>query len=470
VTRRLLLSYLAVTIVVLALFEIPLAIFFRQREEDRLSIDVERDATVLATVYEDALEKGLEPDPTPAQDYYIDSGVRTVVVNVDGISVIDTGNDAERDFSTRPEIAAALTGQRTTGTRYSETLDMELLYVAVPVASGGVVHGALRLTIDTREVTDRVHTFWIGLVVVGVIILVVMAGIGTLIARSVTRPVRRLQAEAERFSRGDLTPSVVSERSPPELAALETTMHDMARRLDDLIERQRAFVADASHQLRTPLTALRLRLENLELEVDEPQSLTGLGAAIDETKRLSTLVDDLLQLARTERQAPVAAVDLTSIVRDRVDTWTATADQAAVRIEAQLPSEPVFVAALTGGIEQVLDNLLDNAIRAAPAGSAVSVTIESGDAVSELVIADCGPGIDDADKSAALTRFWRADTSTPGTGLGLAICDAIVQAGGGHIRLDDNVPCGLRVTVTLDRRAAARVRSGHGAGGVEGVR
>ncbi len=448
-TRRLLLSYLAVTIVVLALFEIPLAIFFQQREQDRLSIDAERDATVLATIYEDALEKDLEPDPIPAADYFADTGVRTVVVDVDGISVIDTGNDVPRDFSTRPEIAAALNGERTTGTRYSETLGTELLYVAVPVASGGVVHGALRLTIDTHEVTERVQTFWIGLIVIGVIILVVMAGIGALIARSVTRPVRRLQAEAERFAGGDLTPSVSSGPSPPELAALEASMHEMARRLDDLIERQRAFVADASHQLRTPLTALRLRLENLETAVTEPTSVAQLDAAIDETTRLATLVDDLLQLARTERQAAIAEVDLAAIVRDRVDTWTATADVDDVRLEAQVPSESVHVSAMVGGIEQVVDNLLDNAIRAAPAGSTVSVAVTQDDSGAQLVIADRGPGIDDADKAAALTRFWRADTGTPGTGLGLAICDAIVVAGGGHLRLDDNTPSGLRVTVTL---------------------
>ena len=91
VTRRLVLSYLAVTIVVLALFEIPLAVFFQQREEDRLTIDVERDATVLATIYEDALEQGTDADPIPAQDYFDDTGVRTVVVDADGISVVDTG-------------------------------------------------------------------------------------------------------------------------------------------------------------------------------------------------------------------------------------------------------------------------------------------------------------------------------------------------------------------------------------------
>ncbi len=449
VTRRLVLSYLAVTIVVLAIFEIPLAVFFQQREQDRLTVDAERDATVLATIYEDALEKGTEPDPIPAEDYFADTGVRTVVVDGDGISVIDTGNDVDRDFSTRPEIMTALTGQRTTGTRYSETLGTELLYVAVPVASGGVVHGALRLTVDTHEVTERIRTFWLGLAFTGLIVLVVMAGIGTLIARSVTRPVRRLQATAERFSSGDLTPGGVSVVSPPELAALESAMDEMARRLDELIERQRSFVADASHQLRTPLTALRLRLENLEPELYGRASVTEVRTAIDETTRLGALVDDLLQLARTQQEAPVAPVDLTEIVSDRVDIWTATADQYDVSIELAAPRQRVFGQAIIGGIEQVLDNLLDNAIRAAPAGSAIEVGLVEGDRRHLITVADLGPGIDDADKASALMRFWRADTSTPGTGLGLAICEALVRSGGGELRLDDNTPCGLRVTVDV---------------------
>jgi len=448
-TRRLVFSYLAVTVVVLALFEIPLAVFFQQREQDRLTIDVERDAAVLATIYEDALEKGINLDPIPAQDYFVDTGVRTVVVDGDGISVVDTGNEVDRDFSTRPEIMTALTGARATGTRYSETLDTELLYVAVPVASGGVVHGALRLTVDTHEVTERIRTFWLGLAITGVIVLIVMAGIGTLIARSVTRPVRRLQATAERFSSGDLIPGEVSVVSPPELAALESAMHEMARRLDELIERQRSFVADASHQLRTPLTALRLRLENLEPELYGRASVTEVRAAIDETTRLGALVDDLLQLARTQQQAPVVVVDLAETVADRVDTWTATAEQHDITIELSAPRAPVFGHALVGGIEQVLDNLLDNAIRAAPAGSAISVGLVAGDSRHLITVADLGPGIDDADKASAQTRFWRADTSTPGTGLGLAICEALVRSAGGELRLDDNTPSGLRVTVDL---------------------
>ncbi len=448
-TRRLVLSYLAVTIVVLALFEIPLAVFYQQREEDRLTVDAERDATVLATIYEDVLEHGIEPDPDPARNYYDDTGVRTVVVDVNGISIVDTGNEVDRDFSTRPEIITALGGERTAGTRRSDTLDTDLLYVAVPVASGGDVHGAVRLTLDTHEVSERVRGFWLALVVVGVIILAVMAGIGTLIARSVTRPVRRLRTAADRHSLGDLTPSEVDEHAPPELAALATAMNHMAGRLDELIERQRAFVADASHQLRTPLTALRLRLENLETEIDDANITEQLDAAIDETNRLATLVDELLQLARTDETPAITDVDLNAVVRDRVDTWTATADEHDVSLHFSEPTGSLTGHAIAGGIEQVLDNLLDNAIRAAPPGSTVDVALEVGDPHHHIVISDTGPGISDDDKPRALARFWRADTTTSGSGLGLAICDAIVRAGGGDLRLGDNRPTGLTVTVGI---------------------
>lgn len=448
-SRRLVLSYLAVTIVVLALFEIPLAIFYQQREQDRLSVDAERDATVLATIYEDALEMNFAPDPRPAQEYFADTGVRTVVVDNNGISVIDTGNAIDRDFSTRPEFVTALGGERTSGTRYSKTLGTDLLYVAVPVASGGNVHGALRLTLDTHGVTERIQRFWLSLIVVGAIILLVMAGIGSVLARSITRPIRRLQAAADRYSLGDLTPGEIHTTSPRELAALETAMNRMARRLHDLIERQRAFVADASHQLRTPLTALQLRLENLESEIDNPTSIKQLTAAIDETTRLGILVEDLLQLARTERILPTSAVELTAIVRDRVDTWTATAEQHDITLRPDSSPGPVFGTAATGGIEQALDNLIDNAIQASPRGSTIEITLAAGTTYHTITVTDQGPGIADEDKPNALTRFWRSDNSTPGTGLGLAICEAIVQAGDGRIILEDNEPTGLKVTVTV---------------------
>ena len=147
-TRRLLLSYLTVAVVVLVLLEVPLGIFYAQRERERVTAGLEHDASVLASIYEDALEAGSELDPTPAEEYERRTGARVVVTDAAGVSRVDTGGAVPRDFSTRPEIIRALSGGRATGTRRSETLGTDLQYVALPVASGGQVHGSVRLTLD----------------------------------------------------------------------------------------------------------------------------------------------------------------------------------------------------------------------------------------------------------------------------------------------------------------------------------
>jgi signal transduction histidine kinase len=431
VTRRLLISYLSVTVLVLLLLELPLAIFFQQRQTDRLTADVERDATVLASIYEDVLEAGTEADPAPATDYTRDTGARVVVVDARGISIIDTAASGARDFSTRPEFAVALTGARSVGTRHSDTLDADLLYVAVPVASGGTVHGALRLTLDKHEVTEQVHRFWLGLGAVSIVVL------------------RRLQATAARFSDGDLTQTEPDPSSPPELVALEETMNVMARRLDRLIGQQREFVADASHQLRTPLTGLRLRLENLQSDTDDPARSAELERAIDETGRLAALVSDLLHLAQAEKAQQPVASNLTQLTADRVDTWSAMAEQADVSVRLHAPDQSRWVLAVPGGIEQILDNLIDNAMTASPPGSTIVIAITDGPTSTDLSISDNGSGLDPSQKAQALDRFWRANPATPGTGLGLSIVKSLVDASRATIDLRENVPHGLTVAIAF---------------------
>ncbi len=448
-TKRLLLSYLTIAAIVLVVLEIPLAIFYQQRETGRLTVDVERDATTLASLYEDALEREASIDPNAAGRYAARSGARVVIVDDAGLSLIDTSGAAHRDFSTRPEIRSALGGRIATGKRRSDTLNTDLLYVAVPIASGGKVHGAVRLTMDTHAVTALVHRFWLGLAGVTAVVLAVMAGIGWTIARSVNRPLRKLHSSAARFATGDLAAAEPDPDAPPEIAALAATMNTMAQRLDLLLEEHRAFVADASHQLRTPLTALRLRLENLQSDLDGSGGAEDLSAAIDETNRLSVLVADLLKLARAEQTAAPEPVDLVELARERVDTWSAIADGAGIALDLTSPGDPVVVRAVHSGVEQILDNLVDNAITVSPADTRVSVTVSPGQREHRIVIADEGPGLTDELKAQAFDRFWRLDNSTPGTGLGLPIARALAEASGGSLLLQDSAAGGLAVTVTL---------------------
>lgn len=455
-TRRILVSYLTITMIVLVLLMVPLGIFYSQRERERTASDAEHDANVIATLYEDDLEAGVPLDPTAAINYQDRTDARVVVVDIDGISRVDTGGVIDRDFSTRPEIAAALDGIRTSGTRRSDTLGTDLLFVAVPVASGGTVHGALRLTFDTGDVSRRILSFWFALGGVAVVVLGAVALIGWVIARSVTRPIRELTASASRFAGGDLSVGPEMSEGPPEIRALDETMAMMARRLDTVLTTQRSFVADASHQLRTPLTALRLRLENLQSDLDgggdrpaDPTSAAALELAIDETVRLTELVTSLLQLARADEHPETVVTDLAALVRDRIDTWTAVAEDRSVVIDGAPGSEPVLVRCVPGAIEQILDNLLDNALGVAPIGSSVGVVVTDRDGVGEVRVVDHGPGLSDPLKADAVRRFWRGDTTRPGTGLGLAIVETLAVVSGGRVVLLDTPGGGLTVSLEL---------------------
>ncbi len=447
-TRRLLLSYLAVTLVVLALLEVPLGIFYAQRESDRFTADVERDASVIATIYEDDLEAHRPPDPAAADRYQERTGARVVVVDDAGISVVDTDAAVPRDFSRRPEIEVALQGARSTGIRRSDTLDTSLLYVAVPVASGGVVHGALRITLDAGSVDARTRQFWIGLAGVGAVITVIV-GLGAwVLARSVTRPIRHLSDSALRYAGGDLSTDDQPVAGPREIRELGSTLDTMARRLAGLIDEQRAFVADASHQLRTPLTAMRLRLENLQARAPADQA-AELDAILDESDRLAALIADLLQLARADEQDAVGEVDLRQLVEERAEMWVAFAADRGITVERSVPDETAVARAVPGAVEQVLDNVLDNALNVSPAGGTVLVELIPGPDHHELVVTDEGPGLSDDDKDRAVRRFWRGDASTTGTGLGLAIAVALIARSRGTVELIDAATGGLRVVVRL---------------------
>lgn len=459
-TRRLLAGYLTITVIVLVLLMVPLGVFYSQRERERLAADVEHDANVIATLYEDDLEGGTALDPTPADTYEDRTGARVVVVDSAGISQVDTGAEANRDFSTRPEFESALEGVRTAGTRRSETLGTDLLYVAVPVASGGTVHGALRITLDTADVDQRIRNFWLALGAIAAIVLAAVVLIGWVIARSVTRPLRELTASAERFAGGDLSVGDHVAQGPPEIRALDTTMTAMAQRLDAVLTDQRRFVADASHQLRTPLTALRLRLENLQSDLEAGGSdpdghvVDALERAIGETERLTELVSNLLQLARADARPVTEVVDLVALVGDRVDTWTAIADERCVELRHVPPARPTPVRCVAGAIEQILDNLLDNALAVSDAGDRIDVEIDPAgepthDGFVQLRVVDHGPGLDDPAKADAMRRFWRGDAARPGTGLGLAIVETLATSSGGRAVLADTVGGGLTVIVEL---------------------
>ena len=447
-TRRLLLSYLTITLLVLAVLEIPLGVSFSHRENERLLADIERDARVLSTVYEDELQHGASTLPyDEATVYAVRTGGRVVVVDASGYSLVDTAPaiDSGRDFSTRPEIIIALAGGFASGTRQSDTLGQSLTYVAVPVGSSGSIFGAVRVSYPRSTLDRRIRNNWLRLGLLSVVVTAAVLAVGWFLARSFTRPVRALQDASTRVAGGDLA-ARVEPGGPSELRGLAESFNEMTERIERTVQREKSFSADASHQLRTPLTALRLRLEALEYAI-EPEGRTDLEAALRETERLSHIVDALLALARSaEGVAPLVDIDVGAIARERVDSWVPLADERSVALVYEGPATASAVA-MRGAVDQMLDNLLSNALEVAPDGSRVRVVVSVTPSTASVTVIDEGPGMTDAELAHAFDRFW----TTGGTGLGLAIVRQLAQASRGSARAQRGPQGGLDAGVTLRR-------------------
>jgi signal transduction histidine kinase len=454
VTRRLLLGYVAIVLVLAGSLAVPFGLVFAERQREQFAVALERDAVVLATVYEDDLQKGVAVDPQAAIAYSERTGARVVVVNQEGVSVVDTGDDESRSFTSRPEIVTALSGGRFSGARFSQTLGADLFIGAVPVASGPHVYGAVRLTVFNGEIDAQVRRMWLSLGAVVLVAVGATAVVAFATARSITRPIADLRHAASRIAEGDFSTGATTGDAPPEIAELAAAFDDMAIRLERLLESQRAFVADASHQLRTPLTAVRLRLENLEATATGAET-RDIADIVIEVERLSTMVDQLLELSRAGGLEAIP-VDVGAVVEQRVRLWEGVADDQGITLTTVTPADtPCMAAVVPGGMEQILDNLIDNAIRYSPDGGRVSVAVSAAsNGLCVVEVTDTGPGVPDADLPRIFDRFWRGGSGQPGTGLGLAIVSHLVMRSGGTVSAAPAPGGGLAVRVSLLTAAA----------------
>lgn len=464
--NRLLLALVGVVALVLAIHDVPLASHLAGVERDRLVTGLERDAFIIAGRTEEALEEGVTSEQAEEidrliGDYALSENVRVVVVDAAGRAVFESDEDADpdADFLNRPEIRTALGGRPATGERESRTLGEELFYVAVPVLTGDRTIGAVRLSAPERVVSDEVAAQVRRLFVVAALSLLIAVGVAVAIAVTLTRPIAQLRRTTGELAAGDLGARADEHDGPPEVRQLAASVNTMAARLETLVERQRAFAGDASHQLRTPLTALRLRLEHLASaaqsgEVDPEGVVTGLGDAIDETDRLHRMIEGLLELTRAEDAAVgPGPVDAALVARGRVDHWSPLAEERGVELIAVAPATAP-AAAVPGALEQMVDNLIDNALDASPRGSTITVEVETGGDVVEVHVRDEGAGMSADERSRAFERFWRGDGAVQGgSGLGLAIVDQLARASGGSSELREATGGGIDAVVTLPARA-----------------
>ncbi|WP_433503269.1 sensor histidine kinase [Pseudonocardia halophobica] len=443
---------------------VPLAVSNSRAAQQELFIDRLTDTIYFASraqrpITEDSAA-GLAEELARYDEVY---GVAVTVVDRAGrVVAASRAAPPALDAGGRERLQVALASRRSAAPPLIMPWDTSPLVLAEPVLVDGEVRGAAITVSPTDALRAAEIRVWS---LVAALVLAALA-LGVLVAVPVTRwilrPVRRLDEGTGRVTRAVLAgrpAEPVSDGSgPPELRRLTLSFDRMAESVGQAPSTQRAFVADASHQLRNPLTALRLRLSNLDGHVEGGAAEEHV-AALEEAERLSGVLDGLLALARAERDAGVdrevdTAVD--PAVDDRLDAWRPLAEHTGLRL-LRGGVRGLRVRMAPGGIETVLDALLDNAVKFTPPGGSVTVTVRpvrgADPPLVDVAVLDTGPGIPPEELERATDRFWRSpgQNNVDGSGLGLAIAARTVELAGGSLVLELPPSGGLRAAARLRR-------------------
>lgn len=361
----------------------------------------------------------------------------------------DAGTGALLDA---PQRRQALAGE----VSFTTTVDGDrsrLLATTVPSAGDRLL---VVVGVPTDVSDDAVGNVQAALLVGGPIAAVLAGLAAWLLAGAALRPVERMRRQAAEISDRDIDRRLVVPGTRDEIAALGNTLNALLDRLQGALDRQRGFVADAGHELRTPLAILRTELE---LAARPGRSRDDLVEAVEqagqETERLIRLAEDLLLLARLDNAQPVLRPverALPALLRTTARGAEMTAVDRGISVLVEVPDELV-VTADPDRLRQLVDNLLDNAVRYAPPGSTVQLTAHRVDGTLTIDVADRGPGFPEEFLPHAFERFRRAETARSrdagGSGLGLSIVRAIAQAHGGSAEAGNRPDGGAVVTVRL---------------------
>jgi signal transduction histidine kinase len=459
-TRRLFFALAALAVVVLLLTDALGRDQVVVAERRGAVIDLEREAFKVALAAQDDLEHPVEPDEAVA----VLQSTRRSATRFGGIALVTDRNGtviAAAPARARPAAVELARQEATDALRRSTTAsrtvrlggtDYEVAEVPIVANQGvvGVVLLAQRSAVLDEAARDRL-AFLTPPLLIAIGLSIVLA---LVLARALTRPLGQLVIATRRVARERGTAPSVDPRGPAEVRELAEAFNAMSLRVRELVDRESQFASDVSHQLRTPLTTLGVAVERTRMrgsEGDIPGAGESLAAVQAEVTRLSQLVEGLLLLTRIPlADALREPVDVAAVARDRAVMWRELTREHGVTLTVRAPAGADALA-VPGAVDQILDNLLDNAVEVAPRGSEIAIEVVGVASVISIAVTDQGPGMSDEARSRAFDRFWRADGSSgDGIGIGLTIVRDLTEACAGAIELLPAEGGGTRALLTLE--------------------
>ncbi|MEV7275978.1 HAMP domain-containing sensor histidine kinase [Streptomyces sp. NPDC093111] len=442
---------LAVTAMVVVAFAVPLGLVVKEMARDRAFSNAERRAAGLAPVL-----------AITADREQLDRAVATTDDGAEGrlavhLPPLGAPGTEGVEIGTRRATDESLATTRALGrATIAEVPGGSVLLQPTAVSSGQVA--IVELFVPEGEVTNGVATAWLVLAVVGVALIVGSVAVADRLGVRMVEPAQRLARAAHQLGEGRLG-ARVPEEGPPELKSAATAFNSMADQVVQLLANERELAADLSHRLRTPLTVLRLNAASL-----------GSGPAAEQTRaaveQLEREVDTIIRTAReakpqTQPSAPLAGCDASEVVRERMDFWSALAEDEDRKVRVAGIERPVRIPVARPELVAALDALLGNVFRHTGVGTAFSVDVHNGDDAVIILVSDAGSGI--ADPAAALAR-GNSGGRDGSTGLGLDIVRRMAESTGGDVRIGHSVLGGteVRIWIALDGRRPAGARGRRG--------
>ncbi|WP_075779849.1 sensor histidine kinase [Streptomyces acidiscabies] len=451
---------------VLLAFGIPLAVSLAGAQQQKVVVDrIDDNARFAAlaqfvTVTEDVSTTADERKGTlqrELRNYYDVYDIRAGVFYRTGTSMAAAAFPSDvrnADREVRAAFAEALLSRRSHDPEQAWPWDRSRLVVASPVIRDGDVVAVVVTDSPTGALRSRILRGWLIIGAGEVAALLLAIGAALRLTGWVLKPVGILDSTTHAIASGRLKSRVAASGGPPELRRLARSFNEMADTVEDVLEQQRAFVADASHQLRNPLAALLLRIELLSYEL--PEGNEEIASVRGEGKRLAEVLDDLLDLALAEHsEADLRITDVGMLAAERVAAWAPTAEAKGVTLRGDCPATTAWADPVA--LSSALDAVIDNAVKFTPEGEKVEVTVAVDGVTATVVVTDDGPGLTEEELARVGDRFWRSGRhqNIKGSGLGLSISRALLAAGGATISYGPHEPHGLTVTVRVPRTSAS---------------
>ena len=423
--RQIVLLTIAATTSVVIAFIVPLALVVRNLIETRAINDASRSAQTLATVVASVSPDRLESAIAAAG---LHPSARVSLFLEDGTVIGTVAPAPDVNSLALARAGRAFTQRIATG-----------ISVFVPVAIGDQGFTVVRLFLPSSALREDLYAVWVGLGAIGAGLVAASALIAGRTAQSMTEPLSATSRTAQRLARGDMTVRA-PDTGTVEVRAVSHSLNELADRIEALVQEERESLAELSHGLRTPLTALRLEVDQLASGGDT----RAVRAAVD---RVEVAVTDMITRARTPRR-DAGRADVVAVVRDRLTFWSVLARSQSRDITVELADTEVAVRASRADIEAAADALIGNVFEHTPGGVSFAVRVTADDRYAELVVEDAGSGF----PLGAAARGARGIGSR-GTGLGLDIARRVAEHSGGGLALTRSALGGARVGVRFGRVA-----------------